>query len=309
MSTTSPVKRDDPQSAAVLRWQIACAVVLLAVFCWTFWSFIYRQWLFAIDNQADWGHTLVIPFICGYFVYLSRDKLLAEPFKPAWSGLAPILVGLAIYTICTIGPQALLHHNLHGIGVWTTLFGIVLLLFGYRAMKYLLFPLLYLLVFGQTISYRFMEIVTHELQDITARGSHIVLLVMGVDVDRAGNTLTIFSNGEPMPLNIAEACSGMRMLMAFLALGVFLAFTSLKKTWQRATLVVLALPTAIVVNILRVVTLAFLTLINVNFAAGEFHSFVGLVWLVPALLIYMGLVWIIRHLVVEGAQKSGSKTT
>ena len=102
-----------------------------------------------------------------------------------------------------------------------------------------------------------------------------------------------------MPLNIAEACSGMRMLMAFLALGVVMAYTGLQRAWQRVLLVVLAVPNAIFGNILRVVTLGLLSLLDTGFAAGDFHSFVGLVWLVPAFFIYLGLMWIIRKLVVD----------
>jgi exosortase len=292
-----------------LRWQIAGAALLLAIFFALFWEFLHRQWRFATAHPADWGHTLVIPFLAGYFVYLNREKLLAESFRTGWAGLLPLMLGVGWYMTCTFGPRPLLHHNLQGAGVGLTLFGIVLLIFGWRAMRWLWFPLLYLMVFGQTISERFMQIVTFEMQDIAARGSHILLLILGVDVERAGNTLTIFSGGVPHPLNIAEACSGMRMLMAFLALGVFMAYTGLKVGWQRVALVVLAVPTAVFVNILRVVTLGLLSLIDVDFAAGEFHSFIGLIWLVPALLIYLGLMWIIRHIVVHERRPASAGTT
>jgi hypothetical protein len=36
-----------------------------------------------------------------------------------------------------------------------------------------------------------------------------------------------------------------------------------------------------------------------NFAAGEFHNFIGLVWLVPALFVYLGILWVLRNLIVE----------
>jgi len=64
-------------------------------------------------------------------------------------------------------------------------------------------------------------------------------------------------------------------------------------------LVILAFPTAIVVNILRVVTLGILSLFSTNFTGGEFHSFIGLVWLVPAFLIYLGLMWIIGKMMID----------
>jgi exosortase len=127
----------------------------------------------------------------------------------------------------------------------------------------------------------------------------VVLNLIGIDTDRTGNILTVWDNGVARPLNIAEACSGMRMLMAFLALGVAMAYTGFKRTWQRITLVLLGIPTAIVVNVLRVTTLSMLILFDADFAAGDFHTFIGLLWLVPAFLMYLGLMWILRHLVIE----------
>ena len=111
--------------------------------------------------------------------------------------------------------------------------------------------------------------------------------------------LEIFYDGTSYPLNIAEACSGMRMLMAFFALGVAMAYTGLKYTWQRTILVVFAIPTAVFVNILRVMTLGLMSIADSGFAAGDFHTFVGTLWLIPAFLIYLGIVWILKNLVIE----------
>jgi exosortase len=284
----------------------AGAITLLLVT--VFWDFFRGQVRWAIEWQADWGHTLVIPFIAGYFVYLSRHKLLARPFRTTWIGFAPIVLGVGWYMLCVFGPQVLSHHNLRGAGVALTITGIVLLFCGWRAMIWLWFPLAYLFLFGQTISYRLMERVTFELQDITARGGHIALMLLGADVDRSGNTLWLFKAGERIPLNIAEACSGMRMLMAFLALGVAMAYTGLKYNWQRAVLVLSGVPVAVFVNILRVVTLALLALLDASFAAGDFHSAIGLVWLVPAFLIYLGVMWVVRNLVTEKRAPAGARS-
>ena len=56
----------------LLLWSLALAIA----FCWIFCDFLQRQFWFAIEQQADWGHTLVIPFIAGYFVWLCKDRLL-----------------------------------------------------------------------------------------------------------------------------------------------------------------------------------------------------------------------------------------
>jgi exosortase len=292
-----------PKSNVALHhpWSVAAAgALLLGLELFLFWDFFRTQVRWALGQPADWGHTLVIPLISGYFVYLYRDKLLAKPFQTAWVGLAPVIVGTAIYVLTSVGGiQAIRHHNLQGLGVCVTTFGLVLLLFGWRAMRYLWFPLLYLFVFGQPVSERFMQIVTNRLQDWTAVGSEVSLVVMGLDAERDGNVLRVFHQGEWLPLNIAEACSGMRMLMAFLALGVAMSFVGLKRYWQRALLVLMAVPVAVFVNILRVDTLALLSLVDSNMAAGDFHSFIGMLWLLPGFLIFIAVLWIIKSLVIE----------
>ncbi|TVQ51054.1 MAG: exosortase/archaeosortase family protein [Phycisphaerales bacterium] len=300
------------QAQAVLEWRrpLIGGVILAAIVVASYWDFFYRQVQFIINHQADWGHTAVIPAIAAYFVYLQRDKILAKPFRTTWIGLVPVVLGVAMYIAFSLGPLAIRHHNLQAVGVMTTIVGLVLLFCGFRPMIWLWFPLLYLFVFGQTISDRFMNIVTYRLQDIAAIGSYYMFNLMGINIEKSGNILTIIMpDGEERGLNIAEACSGMRMLMAFLALGVAMAYVGLKRFWQQAILVFLAVPTALFVNVLRVVTLGLLTLVDADFAAGDFHTFIGLVWLVPAFLIYLGLMWIVTRVVIEEDDADGSDTS
>ena len=269
---------------------------LLVAIVWLFWDFMSRQALFAVNQQADWGHTLVIPFIAGYFVWLNRVAILREPFRPAWTGLLLMVIGMTWYSFCALGPVVVRHHNLMGAGVGLSIIGLVLLLFGWRSMRWLWFPLLYLIVFSQTISDRFLQIVTFQLQDIAAYGSYWGLTLLGYDISKSGNALRIFHNGEAIPVNIAEACSGMRMVVALLALGVAMAYRGLDHLWQRIILIGFAIPTALVVNILRVMTLGVLATYDSEFAAGDFHSMIGMLWLVPAFFIYLGIMWLLRNL-------------
>lgn len=303
MSSLASTDRTQLADRAFPLAPMICATVLVALVLLVFSDFFHAQWKWATRHQADWGHTLVIPLIAAYFVFLKREQLLAKPFKTTWIGLLIVVLGVAWYFFCAVGPPTLRHHNLLGAGVAMTITGLVLLFCGFRAMYWLWFPLAYLFLFGQPISEQVMNIITFKLQDIAARGSHVLFILIGMDVDRAGNNLTLYTSQGPKALNIAEACSGMRMLMAFVALGVAMAHIGLKRFWQQAILVALAVPTAIFVNMLRVVTLGLLTLIDSDFAAGDFHTFIGLLWLIPAFLIYLGLMWIVTHIVVEVPEK------
>jgi exosortase len=281
---------------------------LLAALVAVFWVFVEGQFRMALEAPADWGHTLIVPFISGYFVYLRKDELLEKPFTANWLGLPIVILGVAFYVASTFGPSwFVLHHNARGLSIGITLFGISLQLLGWRATRIMLFPLAYWVVFGQTVSDRLLQLVTQSMQDWSALGAFGLLKLFGVDVERSGNVITVFVNGEPNQLNVAEACSGMRMLVAFLALGVAIAYTGLAVTWQRVALVLSGVPVAIGVNVLRVFTLGILSLYDANFAAGDFHSFVGLVWLVPALMLYLGIMWFLRNLFVEAPAADGKK--
>lgn len=273
---------------------------LLAALVAVFWVFVEGQFRMALAAPADWGHTLIVPFISGYFVYLRKDELLAKPFTANWLGLPVVVLGVAFYVASTFGPSwFVLHHNARGLSIGITLFGLSLQLLGWRATRIMLFPLAYWVAFGQTVSDRLLQVVTQSMQDWSALGAFGLLKLFGVDVERGGNVITVFVNGEPNQLNVAEACSGMRMLVAFLALGVAIAYTGLSVTWQRVALVLSGVPVAIGVNVLRVFTLGILSLWDANFASGDFHSFVGLVWLVPALMLYLGIMWFLRNLFVD----------
>lgn len=281
---------------AACGWAAVWGVLFVA----TFWDFFRQQVSMATTQVQDWGHTLLIPVIAGYFVYVKRDRVFAATFRPSLGALALVLLGIGIYSAATFGPPSLQHHNLRGAGVGIALLGSLLAVFGLASIRWIWFPWAYWVVFGQYISERAMSRVTERLQDWSAIGADLLLNTLGIDTDRTGNVLTVhMSNGTVHPLNVAEACSGMRTLMAFLAIGVALAALGLPRWWQRVLLVVAGVPISIFVNVLRVASLGLLSMVDSNFSTGEFHSMVGLVWLVPAFLLFLGAMWLIRNLVVE----------
>lgn len=300
-STPNTKMFERPQNVVEVSIQTAAitAGVLVVLIIGVFWEWILHQVEWAIREPSDWGHTLIIPLVSGYFVWTKRELILAKPLHPSWWGLAIMILGIAWYMICNLGPAALAHHNIRASGFGITLIGMGLLLLGWAAMKYIWFPLFYMLAFFQTVSERLMHIVTYRMQDISAKGAYVFLNLIGIETDLSGNVLTIFKDGNPMQLNVAEACSGMRMLVAFLALGVAMAYLSLPKLWQQIMLVALGIPISIFVNVLRVASLGILGMFDQNFMSGEFHHMIGLVWLLPAFFSYLAVLWILSMFLVE----------
>jgi exosortase len=149
--------------------------------------------------------------------------------------------------------------------------------------------------------------VTFQLQLIASKGAWVMLSVIGsifgflVDLD--GNTLSVGGN----KLNVAEACSGMRMVVAFYALAATVAALGCRHWWQRVALLLLAAPVAIFMNVIRVAVLGLLSLGNVNLAAGEAHMLIGTLLLIPSLALFLAVVWTLNKLVNEDENAADAK--
>ncbi len=79
-------------------------------------------------------------------------------------------------------------------------------------------------------------------------------------------------------LFVAEACSGLRSLTALVNLGVLLGAMLLVKPWSRVTLLVLAVPMAILINGFRIFLTAFLVFfVSPEAGSGFMHTTEG--WL------------------------------
>lgn len=306
-ATAGPALRMQPPgggSGDAGVWPRPTAPVLVAggllglAFAGLFHHWLYVQNWQSTQHFADWGHAYFVPFISAYIAWQHRGELRRAKPVVFWPGLAPLVLGIAAYSLFSVG---FTNHMAQGWSMVLTLYGLLLLLLGPAVMRWLTLPVAYL-VFGVTISERIMQDLTAQLQLIASHGSYVMLSIMGITTDLSGVTLTVFdSSGNPLPLNVAEACSGMRQLIAFVALGAAVALAACPYWWQRVTLIMLAPPVAIFINIVRVVALGLLSLVDPAWASGEAHTFIGTLLLVPAFIVYMGLVWALKRMVREPA--------
>ncbi|MBL0921234.1 MAG: exosortase/archaeosortase family protein [Phycisphaerales bacterium] len=293
-------------SAVVLRaWlapaNLAMAGLLLVGIAAMFGDWFLRQHQFSSRYAADWGHAYMVPLISAYVVWTRRDEIARLKPSVFWPGMLPLLLGLAVYILFTLMDAPGIH-MFQGFAITLCVAGLAMLLLGPAIFGVVAFPIMYL-AFGVTLADKLMGMITFQLQILATKGDWLTLNMFGLSTDIMGNALTMRHNGRVVPLNVAEACAGMRMVIAFLALGVAVAFLSCPRWWQRVALVLMAVPVALATNVLRVVTLAVMSLVNPGFAAGDAHTLIGVLWLVPAFLAYMGIVWLLKRIVREPATK------
>lgn len=126
------------------------------------------------------------------------------------------------------------------------------------------------------------------LQKLAAVASEMVLTILGQPVIREGNKIVV----DGIPLEVAEACSGLRMVTIFGAMAVALVLVTSRPWWDKLIILLSAIPIALIVNVTRIVVTA---LLYRAFPEGEavhqlIHDYAGLAMMPLAMgLLYLEL--------------------
>ena len=309
--TTASTSLSRAQSTRPLIAKVGAVwmAVIAALFCLVHWEIIRRTYLIASTN-SNWSHAFIVPFISLYYIYQKRDRLSSLDHRVFPPGLLILIAGLFCYAFAIYPVR---NDMIRGYSMILTLVGLVLFLLGPRMMQVLWFPIVYLML-AIKVSDQIWDRLAWKLQIFAAGGATLALKFIAVFMDFGVNDrgttidLTFMHHGHWVanPLNVAEACSGLRMLMAFVALGVALAFLWDRRWWQRLIMVVSTIPIAIGVNIARVTVVGVLFTYNQDMATGSFHKLIGMLMLIPAAGAFLLLGWVLDRVMIEEPRAGGS---
>ncbi len=256
-------------------------------------------------TSGDWSHVILIPFISIYFITQHAHELRSRLPRTCWAGLVVFLAGLAGYLVAI---YPIRDDMIKGYCMIVEIFGITLLMVGPSMMKVLWFPIVYL-GFAIKVGDQTWGAVAWQLQQIAARSAAVILNLIGIDAQIHGTTIELYHGLNRLEaLNVAEACSGLRMLMTFIALGVAVAYLWERPWWARLTLVLMTVPIAIAVNIGRVTTMGILSLVAPGYNRGDFHVFVGMLMLIPAFILFVALGWVLNKILIPVEEEKKTKS-
>ena len=113
-----------------------------------------------------------------------------------------------------------------------------------------------------------------------------LLSLTGVPVLREGNVIVL----SVMPLEVAEACSGIRSLLSLVTLAIIYGYLMDHRKWVRVVLALSAVPIAVAANSFRIVGTGLLVQYwDPEKAEGFFHSFSGWLIFVVSLIMLFAL--------------------
>jgi len=255
---------------------------------------VVRVWM----QDASWSHGFLIPFFSLYLVNQRKQALLGlDRIRPCYPGLGLLIVSIAFYMFNVASPSGYAYFR--SVAMVGALGSIVLLLGGWSVLRLIWLPVAYLM-FAVPLPQRYYVALTLPMRQMAATVAAALLnLSSSVQTSVNGVVIDVIYQGQPVEpsLNVAEACSGMRLLMAFVALGVAMAFVHARPNWQRGVLVVSTIPIAMMCNIVRVTVTGFLyVLVNPDYTHGIYHDALGVAMLPLALGLYSGVGWFMSSL-------------
>ena len=230
-------------------------------------------------NSSTFTHCLFILPIIGWLIWQRKAELV--PLAP--HGFAPGLVVMAaavlLWTLGQAGGVALFRHA----ALVLMLQASVLTILGPVVTRAILFPLFYL-VFLIPVGEEAVPL----LQTITAKLTMMMLALSGIPATIDG----VFITTPHGYFEVAEACSGVKFLIAMAAYGVLAANICFKSWARRIPFLLLALIVPILANGVRAFGTIYISkLTSIEFASSFDHIFYGWIFFALVMAIVMLAGW------------------
>jgi exosortase len=236
-TVTEPLYRSKP-------WQIAVGSVLASLII----AFAYPLIdLFSLWTTADYSHGfLVIPFI-GYLLYRWRNTFPTKVKWPDSRGL-PFFV-LALVAVLVGDRYNIAREAVQSVGFLIGLLGIVVMFCGRWAGLRWAGPALFMLLLTFQLPHAIERDISMKLRSVATEAGNFTFQTLGLATYTEGNRIL-----GAVELEVAQACSGLSMLLAFLAMAAGIVAVYDTRPWLDRIFVLLsAVPIAIACNVIRII--------------------------------------------------------
>lgn len=214
-----------------------------------------RDWLVMADqwwNSSTYNHILLVPAIIGWLAWQRRLEVARLTPRGWWPGLVVVAGAVLLWLLGAVSGFDLLRQA----GAVALLPASALTLLGPKVFAGLLFPFAYmafLVPFGDEF--------VPALQMITAALTIGLVNLSGIPARIDG----VFIDTPAGLFEVAEACSGVKFLIAMIALGVLVAHVGFRRWPRRAAFMALCVLAPVLANGVR----AFGTVLAAQYVGAE----------------------------------------
>lgn len=282
------------QTSRASTWSFAPVGPVLLVSACFLWSFagtladLVQVW----RTNDQYSHGFLVPGFALVLLWLRRNKL-------DWAAARPGLVLGGLLVALALGLRLA---GVYWYFLWLDTIalvpcaaGLVWLLGGWAAWRWA-WPAVLYLIFMVPLPYRASTALSAPLQSLATTASTFIMQTIGLPALSEGNVINL----NEARLNVIEACSGLRMLVVFVALSAAMALLTRRPFLDKLILLVSAIPIAVVSNILRITATGILHETTSSETANVFfHDLGGWLMMPLGLLFLAAEVKILSHLFVD----------
>jgi len=263
--------------------------LLLAMTVWAYWPTItdlFKEW----QRDDDYSAGQLVPLTALFLVWHERKRLRSCLPSPCWWwGIALLIVAQTSRTFGLL----FMYESAERYSLVLTIAALTLLVAGRQIFRRVFWILLFLLLMVP-LPGRIHNLISGPLQNIATTGSVFLLEAFGTKVSQHGNVVML--NGQTL-MAVEEACSGLRMLTAFIIVAAFIAYMIKRSRGQKAFLLLSSIPVAVMCNIFRLcITAVLFMLVSTEAAEKFFHDFAGIVMMPAAVLLMFSELWLMKML-------------
>ena len=284
--TAGRVERHDPPSMKSVVISIVAIAVALVWGYWTTLAQLAAKW----GSDPSYSHGYLVPLFAVGLLWMRKSELDTTKIGTNWWGLVLLIAGVAL----RIAGVHYYFDWFDAVSLIPVIAGICLLLGGSTFLVWTL-PAIAFLFFMIPLPFQAEIALQTPLRRIGTVASVYIMQTIGLPALAEGNIIVI---GETR-LGVAEACSGLRMLMIFFALTTAVALVSQRPLWERILIVVSAVPIALATNIIRIAVTGCLYSMNYSELADRvFHDWAGWLMMPFALVLLWFEFWILSKVVI-----------
>lgn len=279
------------EASRVWLWAGVLTALLIALFAPTFYRLAVEIW----DRDPNYTHGyLIVPVSLILAWRIGREDGRPGEGEPLLGGVS-LLAGAILHAFTILLGWLPLDFP----ALILILRGLLVLVGGREWASLFWFPILFLF-FMFPLPYSWTLQAAMILQDWVTFAATAVLELF-FECFHRGNVIVLM--GVEQPLNVAEECSGLRQIVAFLALGTLVGHFANRGWVVRLLLVLAALPIAFLSNVVRVVLMALsLKFFGPGSIGGFMHDFYGVLPIPLGLFFYFVAVQAIAPRDSEGGR-------
>ena len=273
------LSHDTPLSASAERDAWIVYGVLVAALTWGYGNMLIYTSTFW-DNPL-YSHGWIIPLFCAFLFWQRRRPLTEVSTGQRW-------LGLGIVVVCLLVRLYASYYDMNPLDRLTyvgAILGVTQLVGGWSMLRWAGPPLAFM-VFMFPLPAVLENSVLWGLQRLAAISSTFTLQLLGIPALREGSKIAI----DQLDLDVADACSGLRMGTIFGAMSVALAMMINRPWWDRLAILVSAIPVALFTNVIRITVTALLYMAFPDSEAIHLyvHNWAGFAMMPVA----MGILWL-----------------